>query len=151
MAGERGLDFEVLQQRIHPAASRVARLAHETPASFIAFDLLAVGAEDLRSTPGAARRARLIAELRATPSVAITPQTDDPDEAADWFTRYEGAGQAGGVVGGGVTEAGLRGELRLHAGRPFPPRRALSPLAHRQGPRAVHLRPAHPADQHRPR
>ena len=98
LAGERGLDFDALQQRIHPAASRIARLARETPASFIAFDLLAVGDEDLRGLPGAERRARLIAVLRATPSVAITPQTDDADEAAQWFTRYEGAGLDGVVA-----------------------------------------------------
>src|SRR5258708_17192144 len=98
LAGERGLDFDALQQRIHPAASRIARLARETPASFIAFDLLAVGDEDLRGLPGAERRARLIAVLRATPSVAITPQTDDADEAAQWFTRYEGAGLDGVIA-----------------------------------------------------
>ena len=98
LAGERGLDFDALQQRIHPAASRIKRLSVETPASFIAFDLLAVGDEDLRGAPGAERRARLIQELRATPSVAITPQTDDPDEAAEWFTRYEGAGLDGVIA-----------------------------------------------------
>jgi ATP-dependent DNA ligase len=98
LAGERGLDFEALQQRIHPAASRIARLSVETPASFIAFDLLACGDEDLRPLPGSERRARLIAELRATPSVAITPQTDDADEAAEWFTRYEGAGLDGVIA-----------------------------------------------------
>ncbi len=98
VAGERGLDFEALSQRIHPAASRIARLSVETPASFIAFDMLAVGAEDLRALPGAARRERLIAELRATPSVAITPQTLDADEAAEWFTRYEGAGLDGVIA-----------------------------------------------------
>ncbi len=98
VAGERGLDFEALSQRIHPAASRIARLSVETPASFIAFDMLAVGSDDLRALPGAARRERLIAELRATPSVAITPQTLDADEAAEWFTRYEGAGLDGVIA-----------------------------------------------------
>jgi ATP-dependent DNA ligase len=98
IAGERGLDFGRLQQRIHPAASRITRLSVETPASFIAFDLLAIGDEDLRGGPGAERRARLIAELRATPSVAITPQTVDADEAAEWFTRYEGAGLDGVIA-----------------------------------------------------
>jgi ATP-dependent DNA ligase len=98
IAGERGLDFEALQQRIHPAASRIRRLAVETPSSFIAFDMLAAGDEDLRGLPGAERRARLIAALRATPSVAITPQTDDADEAAEWFTRYEGAGLDGVIA-----------------------------------------------------
>jgi ATP-dependent DNA ligase len=98
VAGERGLDFDTLQQRIHPAASRIARLSMETPASFIAFDMLAVGDEDLRGEAGASRRAQLIAELRATPSVAITPQTTDADEAAEWFTRYEGAGLDGVIA-----------------------------------------------------
>jgi ATP-dependent DNA ligase len=98
VAGERGLDFEALQQRIHPAQSRITRLSKETPASFIAFDLLGVGDEDLRAAPGVERRARLIAELRATPGVAITPQTDDADEAAEWFTRYEGAGLDGVIA-----------------------------------------------------
>ena len=98
LAGERGLDFDALQQRIHPAASRITRLSQETPASFIAFDMLACGDEDLRPLGGAERRARLIAELRATPSVAITPQTLDADEAAEWFTRYEGAGLDGVIA-----------------------------------------------------
>jgi ATP-dependent DNA ligase len=98
LAGERGLDFDALQQRIHPAASRIKRLSVETPASFIAFDMLAAGDEDLRGLPGIERRARLIAELRATPSVAITPQTTDAGEAAEWFTRYEGAGLDGVIA-----------------------------------------------------
>lgn len=98
LAGENGLDFDALQQRIHPAESRIKRLSEETPASFIAFDMLAAGDEDLRPLGGAERRARLIAELRATPSVAITPQTRDADEAAEWFTRYEGAGLDGVIA-----------------------------------------------------
>lgn len=98
IAGENGLDFDALQQRIHPAASRITRLSQETPASFIAFDMLAVGDEDLRALPTSERRARLIDELHATPSVAITPQTLDADEAAEWFTRYEGAGLDGVIA-----------------------------------------------------
>lgn len=98
VAGERGLEFDVLSQRIHPAASRIKRLSEETPASFIAFDMLAAGDDDLRARPTDERRARLIAELRATPSVAITPQTTDADEAAEWFTRYEGAGLDGVIA-----------------------------------------------------
>ena len=109
LAGENGLDFDSLQQRIHPAASRIKRLSMETPASFIAFDMLAVGDEDLRPKPGAERRARLISELRATPSVAITPQTDDPDEAAEWFTRYEGAG-LDGVIAKPASQRYVEGE-----------------------------------------
>ena len=98
LAGENGLDFEALQQRIHPAQSRVNRLAKETPASFIAFDMLACADDDMRTLPTEQRRARLIAELRATPSVAITPQTEDADEAGEWFTRYEGAGLDGVIA-----------------------------------------------------
>jgi ATP-dependent DNA ligase len=109
VAGENGLDFEALQQRIHPAQSRIMRLSAETPASFIAFDMLAVGDEDLRALPTAERRARLIAELRATPSVAITPQTLDADEAAEWFTRYEGAG-LDGVIAKPASQRYVEGE-----------------------------------------
>jgi ATP-dependent DNA ligase len=94
-----GLDFEALQQRIHPAASRVNKLAQETPASFVAFDLLALGAEDLRRAPLAERRARLEEALRgAQPPVHLTPVTRDEDEATDWFRRFEGAGLDGVVA-----------------------------------------------------
>ncbi len=98
VAGERGLDFDVLQQRLHPAASRVNRLAVETPASFVAFDMLASGDEDLRGLSTAERRARLERDVRPTARVALTPQTPDADEAAEWFTRYEGAGLDGVIA-----------------------------------------------------
>jgi len=98
VAGERGLDFDVLQQRLHPAASRVNRLAVETPASFVAFDMLASGDEDLRGLSTAERRARLERDVRPTTRVALTPQTRDADEAAEWFTRYEGAGLDGVIA-----------------------------------------------------
>jgi ATP-dependent DNA ligase len=88
-----GLDFDALQQRLHPAASRVARLAAETPASFVAFDLLALGEADLTTRPFRERRATLVAELGAGgPHVHLTPFTEDPAVAEDWFTRFEGAG-----------------------------------------------------------
>ena len=89
-----GLDFDALQMRLHPAASRVRRLASETPASFIAFDLLALGDRDLTGEPFATRREALEAAVDPTrhPRVHITPITDDPDLAQDWFTRFEGAG-----------------------------------------------------------
>ena len=78
IAGEGGLDFWALQQRIHPAASRVARLAGETPASFVAFDLLALGDEDLTGEPFSARRAALERALAdAAPPVHVTPVTRD--------------------------------------------------------------------------
>jgi ATP-dependent DNA ligase len=99
IAGADGLDFDALQQRIHPAASRINLLAGETPASFIAFDLLAEGDDDLRTTPFAERRARLETALAgAPPPVYLTPATRDPAEASDWFTRFEGAGLDGVMV-----------------------------------------------------
>ncbi|WP_026818154.1 ATP-dependent DNA ligase [Arthrobacter castelli] len=91
-----GLNFEVLQQRIHPADSRVKLLSSQTPASFVAFDLLALDDEDLTAQPMDRRRARLEDALAdARPPVYITPATDDVDTAADWFNRWEGAGLDG--------------------------------------------------------
>jgi ATP-dependent DNA ligase len=90
------LDFEALQQRIHPAASRVNLLATQTPASFVAFDLLAVGDEDLTKRPLQERRARLEQALGAAePPVHVTPVTRDVDEAQRWFDLFEGAGLDG--------------------------------------------------------
>ena len=90
------LDFEVLQQRIHPAASRVTLLSTQTPASFVAFDLLALGDEDLTGLPFAQRRARLEEALaKAAPPVHLTPLTDDLDLAQQWFEQFEGAGLDG--------------------------------------------------------
>src|SRR5215475_14367642 len=87
------LDFEALQQRIHPAASRVNMLAEQTPASFIAFDLLALGDEDLTQRPLEERRAALEAALaEAKPPVYVTPATRDLDTARRWFDQFEGAG-----------------------------------------------------------
>jgi ATP-dependent DNA ligase len=93
------LDFEALLQRIHPAASRVKRLAEETPAHFVAFDLLALGDDDLTSTPFAERRRKLLDALGAARSpVHITPATDDLDVARGWFREFEGAGLDGIVA-----------------------------------------------------
>ncbi len=90
------LDFEALQQRIHPADSRVRMLAERTPTSFVAFDLLALGEESLMARPFAERRAALVAALEgAADPVFVTPATTDLDEARDWFTRFEGAGLDG--------------------------------------------------------
>jgi ATP-dependent DNA ligase len=87
------LDFDALQQRVHPAASRVNKLAEATPASIVLFDLLAIDDEDLRHAPFADRRRRLTSLLVAThPSVMITPATDNPELASRWFTEFEGAG-----------------------------------------------------------
>jgi ATP-dependent DNA ligase len=94
--GRNTLDFEALQQRIHPAVSRVTLLAEQTPASFIAFDLLAVGDEDLMQRPFSERRARLEEALAAAaPPVHVTPLTDDHDRARRWFEQFEGAGLDG--------------------------------------------------------
>lgn len=96
IAGERGLDFDALQLRLHPAASRVSKLARETPAQLVAFDLLALGDEDLRARPLHERRARLEAAIGdAGPPVHVTPATRDLAVARDWFTRFEGAGLDG--------------------------------------------------------
>ncbi len=91
-----GLDFEALLLRIHPAASRVRLLAAQTPASFVAWDLLALGDEDLREVPLAARRARLEQVLARAPApVHLSPATRDHALAQDWFRRFEGAGLDG--------------------------------------------------------
>jgi ATP-dependent DNA ligase len=94
-----GLDFDTLQNRLHPAASRVKKLAVETPASFVAFDLLALGDEDFTGKPFAERRAALEGVLPGSLSrVHLTPLSRDPDVAQDWFTRFEGAGFDGVVA-----------------------------------------------------
>jgi ATP-dependent DNA ligase len=99
IAGPGGLDFDALQQRIHPADSRVRMLAVKTPASFVAFDLLALGEEDLRATGFGQRRARLVDALAgAVPPVHLTPATDDRAVAEGWFSRFEGAGLDGVVA-----------------------------------------------------
>ena len=93
------LDFEALLLRIHPAASRVKMLAEESPASFVGWDLLALGDEDLRDVPQAQRRARLEAAFKdVEPPIHLTPATLDRALAADWFDRFEGAGLDGVVA-----------------------------------------------------
>ncbi len=93
------LDFEALLLRIHPAASRVKMLAAESPASFVAWDLLALGDEDLHATSQGERRARLETALaQAAPPVHLTPATRDRALAAEWFDRFEGAGLDGIVA-----------------------------------------------------
>jgi ATP-dependent DNA ligase len=96
---EHGLDFEALQQRIHPAVSRVTLLAEQTPASFVAFDLLALGEEDLTALPFVQRRARLVEALGpARAPIHVTPATTDRDLAERWFAEFEGAGLDGVVA-----------------------------------------------------
>ena len=99
IAGKGGLEFEALLLRIHPAASRVKLLAEESPSSYVVFDLLALGTEDLRERPLAERRAQLERALaKARPPVHLTPATHDRAVAADWFSRFEGAGLDGVVA-----------------------------------------------------
>lgn len=99
IAGPKGLDFDALLQRIHPAGSRINHLASLTPASFVAFDLLALGDEDLRTLPFAERRRRLESALPPSdPQIRVTPATRDPEQARDWFQRFEGAGLDGVVA-----------------------------------------------------
>lgn len=107
LATEEGLDFDLLLQRIHPAASRVDMLAAETPATVVLFDMLAIGDTDLRATPLRERRARLVGSVRfdeaggdgpvppGGPRVLLCPQTDDPDVARDWFVELEAHGLDG--------------------------------------------------------
>ena len=96
IATDHGLDFEALQQRIHPADSRVRMLAEKTPASFIAFDLLALGDEDYTPRPFSERRAALVdALVNSGPSIHVTPATTDLPTARRWFEEFEGAGLDG--------------------------------------------------------
>jgi len=93
---EHGLDFEALQLRLHPAASRVRMLAEQTPASLIAFDLLAFGDDDFTGLPFSERRAALVDELAGSgPSIHVTPATTDLAIAQRWFEEFEGAGLDG--------------------------------------------------------
>ncbi len=99
IAQDEALDFEALQMRIHPAASRVKMLSEQTPASFVAFDVLYASGQDLRQTPFGERRQALETTLaNPEPPLFITPSTDDPALAQDWFDRFEGAGLDGVVA-----------------------------------------------------
>jgi ATP-dependent DNA ligase len=105
IAGPDGLDFDALSQRIHPAASRVTTLSKETPASFVAFDLLALGDSDLQGEPYAARRRALEKALKKAKSpIHLTPVTTQAAVARDWFSRFEGAGLDGVVVKAGTLQ-----------------------------------------------
>jgi ATP-dependent DNA ligase len=116
VAAEHGLDFEALQQRIHPAASRVARLSAETPASFVGFDLLALGDRSLLDTPLRDRRLLLNDAMeRAKPPIHLSPMTLDESVAADWFVRFEGAGLDGVIAkpAQGVYEQNKRVQFKV--------------------------------------
>ncbi|MGH9886797.1 MAG: ATP-dependent DNA ligase [bacterium] len=116
IAHDGALDFEALQLRLHPAASRVKTLSVEIPASVVFFDVLADGDRDLRPLPFLERRAALEAMLvRAEAPIHITPATRDRDIAADWFQRFEGAGLDGVVAKGenGLYESNKRVMLKV--------------------------------------
>jgi ATP-dependent DNA ligase len=120
IATPRGLDFDALQLRLHPAASRVAKLAKETPAEFVAFDLLAIDGRDVRGAAQSERRARLegmLADVR-TP-IHLTPMTRDAALAADWLSRFEGAGLDGVMAKPeeGVYEPGKRAMFKVKHAR----------------------------------
>ena len=120
IATSHGLDFDALQLRLHPAASRVAKLAKASPASFVAFDLLAVNGRDLRNEPLVDRR-RLLEQLleRIKPPLYLTPMTTDRSLAVDWLARFEGAGLDGVIVkpGSGVYEPGKRAMIKVKHSR----------------------------------
>src|SRR4051812_9372208 len=99
IATDHGLDFEALQLRLHPAASRVQMLAKQTPASFIAFDLLALGDEDYTGRPFSERRAALVDALAGSSrTIHLTPATTDLPTAQRWFDEFEGAGLDGVIA-----------------------------------------------------
>lgn len=120
IARDGALDFEALLLRIHPAESRVRMLAAESPASYVAWDLLALGDEDLRAIPQGERRRRLVNALAdVTAPVHLTPATEDRALAADWFDRFEGAGLDGVVAKrlDGAYLPGKRAMLKIKHGR----------------------------------
>src|SRR5688572_12953789 len=115
-----GLDFDALQMRLHPAASRVAKLARDTPSSLVAFDLLAAGGADLRGRPQTARRAELEQLLaHAQPPVHLTPLTHDRTQAIEWLAKFEGAGLDGVIAKpvGGTYQPGKRAMLKIKHAR----------------------------------
>ncbi len=114
------LDFDALLLRIHPAASRVTMLADQTPASYVAWDLLALDDESLLKTPQVDRRDRLEHALAGVrPPIHLTPLTRDHEQAADWFTRFEGAGLDGVIAKdtASVYEPGKRRMLKVKHAR----------------------------------
>ena len=120
IATDHGLDFDALQLRLHPAASRVAKLAADTPSSFVAFDLLALGDDDLRGTPQAERRRRLEDLLAGVkPPVYLTPMTRDRNRAVEWLSQFEGAGLDGVIAkpAAGLYQPGKRAMVKVKHAR----------------------------------
>jgi ATP-dependent DNA ligase len=117
---DKALDFDALQLRLHPAASRVAKLAAETPSSFVAFDLLAAGGKDLRLKRQDERRERLEELLAGVqPPVHLTPMTREVNVATDWLSRFEGAGLDGVMAkpDDGVYQPGKRAMIKVKHAR----------------------------------
>ena len=120
IASPRGLDFDALQMRLHPAASRAAKLARETPAAFVGFDLLAMDGQDVRCDPQLERRAKLEALLaQAETPLHLTPVTRDRGLAQEWLDRFEGAGLDGVIAKpiDGQYEPGKRAMLKVKHAR----------------------------------
>ena len=120
IATKQGLDFDALQLRLHPAASRVAKLARETPASFVGFDVLAVGGRDVRREPQGERRALLEGLLgRVEPPIHLTPVTRDRRIAGEWLSRFEGAGLDGVIAKpeDGIYQPGRRAMVKVKHAR----------------------------------
>jgi ATP-dependent DNA ligase len=120
IATPHGLDFDALQLRLHPAASRVAKLARETPSSFVAFDAIAVDGRDLRDAPQAERRLLLERALaNVKPPIHLTPVTRDRAVASEWLARFEGAGLDGVIAKpvGGPYEPGKRAMIKIKHAR----------------------------------
>jgi len=120
IATAHGLDFDALQMRLHPAASRAAKLAKETPASFVAFDAIALGGRDLRDAPQRERRSLLERALaQATPPIHLTPMTRDPAVASQWLSRFEGAGLDGVIAKpeDGTYQPGKRAMIKVKHAR----------------------------------
>jgi len=120
IATRRGLDFDALQMRLHPAASRVAKLAKESPAAFVAFDVIAANGRDLRAAPQHERRVRLERLLAdVMPPIYVTPMTRDSVVASEWLAQFEGAGLDGVIAKPehGIYEPGKRAMFKVKHAR----------------------------------
>jgi ATP-dependent DNA ligase len=120
IATARGLDFDALQMRLHPAASRVAKLAKETPAAFVAFDAIAVDGQDLRGVAQRERRVRLERLLaKSKPPIHLTPMTRDRVLASEWLSQFEGAGLDGVIAkpADGTYQPGKRAMIKVKHAR----------------------------------
>jgi ATP-dependent DNA ligase len=116
IATARGLDFDALQLRLHPAASRVAKLAAATPSAFVAFDALAIQGKDLRGVAQDNRRRQLEQLLSGVQRpIYLTPMTRDLTQATEWLARFEGAGLDGVIAkpAAGIYEAGKRAMIKV--------------------------------------